>query len=420
MGLAKRASLSAALTAPREFPPAADLSTIRIVRRDKGPASVIALADSRPAVEASKAGSDGMFFKKGNATAATFRPAYWSYEPAPSQLAGPVASLEQQLDRRRSNSPSTVSIEAMPEEKPLASLDAAPALRKPAPSADSPAPVPDQAVPTRAFDVRAELDTEAVQALLGPMPNDAAAPEEVRPTPAVVESASSPHAEQMAAPPLAPAEINEEPTVPPVPMSSPADLPPPVPVAPLPSSEVPIDATPSPPSVASERPPPAPPAAAPKAEPARQPARKRSSPEAATRAEPASAEFDALGATIESVLATRWYGGERSNVTAGRPSRSDIAAVTPSGLIAELATVRKDPEPVSAASRGRRGRIIAALVLVSVFALAFAAALHGRTGHGSMLPMRWLPAVFGAASFPEPTVALVEVHVAARERVALS
>jgi hypothetical protein len=419
MGLAKRASLSAALAAPSEFPPAADLSTIRLVRRDKGPAPVIALADSRPASEASRAGSDGMFFKKGNATAATFRPAYWTYEPGPSQLAGPVASLEQQLDRRRSTSPSAASIEAAPEEKPLASLDSAPALRKPAPSADPSAPVPDQAVPTRAFDARAELDTEAVQALLGPMPDDVAAPEEVRPTPAVVESGSSPHAEQIAAPLPAPAEIREEPTVPPVPMSSPAD-PPPVPVAPPPSIEVAIVATPSPPSVAIEGPPPAPPAAAPKAEPMRQPARKRSSPEAATRAEPASAEFDALGATIESVLATRWYGGERSNVTAGRPSRSDIAAVTPSGLIAELATVRKDPEPVPAASRGRRGRIIAALFLVLVFALAFAAALHGRTGYGSMLPMRSLPAIFGAAAFQEPTFAVAEVHVAARERVALS
>jgi hypothetical protein len=394
MGLAKRANLSAALTAPSEFPPAADLSTIRIVRRDKGPASIIALADSRPAAEeASKAGGDGMFYKKGSATAATFRPAYWSYEPAPSQLAGPVASLEQQLDRHRSNSAAAAQIEAKAEEKPLASLDAAPALRKLAPSASPPVPVSDQPVPPRAFDARAELDTAAVQALLGPMPDDAAMPEEVSPTPPVVEAASSPLAEETMAPPLAPSETREAPAVPPVLTTRAADPTPPGPAAPPPSLEVPVGATPSPASVAREEPPLAPASAVPKAEPSRPPERKRPSPDAAKRTE-SSAEFDALGATIDSVLATRWYGGERSSITAGRVSRSDIAAVTPSGLIAELATVRKDPEPVPAASRGRGGRIIAALLLVLVFALAFAAALLWRTSHGSMLPMRWLPAIF--------------------------
>src|SRR5262249_17830340 len=116
MGLAKRARPSAAVPAPSELPPAADLSTIRIVRRDKEPASVIALADSRPAADGpAKPGGDGMFYQKGSATAATFRPAYWTYERDPGQLAGPIASLERHLHARRpSNSPSPAPDAAPP------------------------------------------------------------------------------------------------------------------------------------------------------------------------------------------------------------------------------------------------------------------------------------------------------------------
>lgn len=428
MGFAKRARLSAALTAPSDFPPAADLSTIRIVRRDKGPASVVALADSRAAADGSaKPAGDGMFYKKGSASAATFRPAYWSYEPDPTQLAGPIASLERQLDaRRRSTSPVTPPIEAHREEKPLASLDAAPAIRKLAPSAEPLPPVPDPPTPIRASPERAKLDTEAVEALLRPMPDAAAMPEEVRPTLAVVEAAPSTTAAEVM-PPLAPSKIREEPAVLPADLCPPDEPPLALPIAPPPAAEVPVAAVPSlsaSASVAREGAAPSdPPATAPEAErsrPSAAPARKRPSQEAVKRAEPESAELDALGATIDSVLATRWYGSERSGFTATRVSRSDIAPVTPSGLIAELATVRKDPEPVSTSSRGRRGRIIAALSLVAVFALAFAAALLWRTGHGAMLPTRFLPVLFGAASSPETTFALADIHPAARERVSRS
>jgi hypothetical protein len=485
MGLAKRARLSAALTAPSDLPPAADLSTIRIVRRDKGPASVIALADNRPAADgAAKPAGDGMFYKKGSATAATFRPAYWSYEPDPSQLAGPVASLEQQLDaRRRSTSPATAPIEAKAEEKPLASLDAAPAIRKLAPSAEPSPPVPDPPTPTRASheraeldreaiaerlppvadqptptraaderaklatevvaeplppvadlptptraaDERAELDSEAVEALLRPMPEAAPVPAEVPPTPAVVEAVpSTPDVEAMPSP-LAPLAIREEPAVLPAELSPPDDPPLALPVAPPPSAEVPVAAAPSPPasaSVASESAAPSDPPAtrsdAERSRPSAAPARKRPSQEAAKRAEPESAELDELGAAIDSVLATRWYGGDRSGLGAGRVTRADIAPVTPSGLIAELATLQKEPEAVPPPSRGRRVRIIAALSLVAAFALAFAAALLWRTGHGAMLPTRFLPALFSAASTPEAAVALADNRPAAPEQVARS
>ncbi|HEV2547078.1 MAG TPA: hypothetical protein VGU20_07065 [Stellaceae bacterium] len=425
MGLAKRARLSAVLTAPGDLPPAADLSTIRIVRRDKGPASVIALADSRPASDGSaKPGGDGMFYKKGNATASTFRPAYWTYEPDPSQVAGPVASLEQQLDaRRRSNSPSTPPIEAKPEEKPLASLDAAPTIRRLAPLAEPLPPVPDPPAAPRAFQEPAELDSAAVEALLRPLPDAAAMPAEAKPTPAAVEAPLSTPAAELTLPPLTPSEIREEPAVLPVDLAPPDDPPLAFPVASPPTVEVPVVASPppSPPisaSVAVESPAPAtPPAAAPEAErsrPSAAPTRKRPAREAAKPAEPESAEFDALGAAIDSVLASRWYGSERSGFTATRVLRSDIAPVTPSGLIAELATVRKDPEPLRAPGRGRRGRFIAALSLV--FALAFGGALLWRTGHGSMLPTRLLPALLGAASLPEITLALADIHPAAPER----
>lgn len=508
MGLAKRARLNAALTAPGDLPPAADLSTIRIVRRDKGPASVIALADNRPAADgAAKPAGDGMFYKKGSATAATFRPAYWSYEPDPSQLAGPVASLEQQLDaRRRSTSPATAPIEAKPEEKPLASLDAAPATRKLAPSAEPSPPVPDPPTPTRASheraaletesvaeplppvadpltptraaderaklaaevvaeplppvadlptptraaDERAELDSEAVEALLRRMPETAPVPAEVPPTPAVVEVVpSAPDAEAMPPPlapfairekpavlpaglsppddpPLAPLTVREEPAVLPAELSPPDDPPLALPLAPAPSAEVPVAAAPSPPasaSVASETTAPSdPPAARPDAErsrPSAASARKRPSEEAAKGAEPESAALDELGAAIDSVLATRWYGGDRSGLGAGRVTRADIAPVTPSGLIAELATVQKEPEPDPPPS-GRRVRIIAALSLVAVFALALVSALLWRTGHGAMLPTRFLPALFSGASAPEAAVALADNRPAAPEQVARS
>jgi hypothetical protein len=424
MGLAKRARLSAALTAPSELPPAADLSTIRIVRRDKGPASVIALADSRPAGdEAAKPSGDGMFYKKGSATAATFRPAYWSYEPNAAQLAGPVASLERQLDaRRRSNSPAVAAMEAKPEEKPLASLGTAPVISKLAPTVEPLA----QPAPTRASPEPAELDRAAVEALLRPMPDVAAMPDEVKPTPAVVETEFGAPAEKAMPLSLAPSEMRGEPAVLPLELSPPRDPPHAPPVAPAPAVEMPaVAAPPRPPiaSVATEEPPPAPPAVAPETERKQQPAapaRKRPAREAAKRMEPESVELDELGATIDSVLATRWYGGDRSGLGAGRGMRADIAPVTPSGLIAELATVRKDPEPVAQPSRGRRARIIAAFSLVAIFALAFAAALLWRTGHGSMLPMRSLPALFGAASPLEPTLAAADIHVAARERASLS
>jgi hypothetical protein len=428
MGLAKRARLSAALTAPSDLPPAADLSTIRIVRRDKGPASVIALADSRPAGdEVAKPAGDGMFYKKGSATAATFRPAYWSYEPHTSQLAGPVASLEQQLDaRRRSNSPPAAAMEAKPEEKPLASLGTAPAVSKLTPTAEPLARVQDQPAPIRASHEPAELDRDAVAALLRPTPDVAAMPDEARPTPPVVETEVDAPAKKAMPLSLVPVETRAEPRVLPAELSPPPDPPRTPPVAPAPAVEVPVVAAPPPPptaSVAIEEPPPAPPTAGPETERNQQPAapeRKRPAREAAKRTEAESADFDELGATIDSVLATRWYGGDRSGLGAGRVTRADIAPVTPSGLIADLATVRKDPEPVGQPSRGRLGRIIAAFSLVAIFALAFAAALLWRTGHGSMLPLRSLPALFGAASLPEPTLAAADIHVAARERASLS
>ncbi len=425
MGFAKRASLSAALTAPDDFPPAADLSTIRIVRRDKGPASIIALAaDNRAGDEPGKPGGDGMFYKKGSATAATFRPSYWSYEPDPNQVAGPVASLERQLDaRRRSNVPSAVSIEATPEEKPLASLGTAPAIGKRAMSVAPLAPALDQPAPTRASHEPAGLDTETVQALLRPMPDAAAMPKEIGATPVAAEPKSStPALETM--PPLAAPKLREEPTVPPVELSPPA-----FPDTAPRSIEVPVVAAPPPAaappaSVAGKVSPPAPPADAPRAErsrPSAAPTRKRPSREAANRTAPESAEFDALGATIESVLATRWYGAERSGfTTSARVSRSDLAPVTPSGLIAELATVRKGPEPVAAPPRSRPGRIVAALSLVAVFALAFAAALLWRTGHGAMLPTRLLPALLGAVSLQAPSLALADIDAANRERATFS
>ena len=89
--------------------------------------------------------------------------------------------------------------------------------------------------------------------------------------------------------------------------------------------------------------------------------------------------------------------------------------MTPSGLIAELATVRVNPEAVPVPRRTRGGRAIAASLMV-LFALAFAVALLWRTGHGSLLPTRLLPALFGAASPPPATLALVDSDGAEGQR----
>jgi hypothetical protein len=123
----QRAKLNASLLGVKEAPPAADLSSIRIVRRDKAP--VVTLADSRTPTEAAKAPADGAFFKKGSATAATFRPTYWSYERRAVEESAPVPSLEEQIGARQHSSTPAADRDAT--EKPPASLYQPTANREP-------------------------------------------------------------------------------------------------------------------------------------------------------------------------------------------------------------------------------------------------------------------------------------------------
>jgi hypothetical protein len=414
MGFAKRARLNATLPDASELPPAADLSSIRIVRRDKGPAPVIALADSRPAGDdAAKPATDGLFYKKGNASAATFRPAYWTYEPSTPNAPGAVASLERQLDARRRSQPVAP---APLEEKPLASLGTAPASRKLAgPAEEDGAPVHGQLVPTPKPAAPAALDTRTVLELL--QPNSGVAEAQGEPVLAEPVPARLPAAEAVSIsstnevpPPATPAALIPQPTPdppkksPPVTASASAAVE--IPATDLPPALAPADS--SSPSVRATEPKeihsetqidgethderPAPP-------PRQRPAR-----EAARRVNAENAEvLDSLGATIESVLASRWYGSDRPSSYSGRVLRADeIAPVTPSGLIAELATVQKQAAPATAAPHRRAGRIVAALCLVAIFAAAFFASLLWRSGHGLHLPMRVMPAIFGALSASEP------------------
>ena len=83
MAVAKqRAKLESTLLSAKNAAPAADLSVIRIGNRKAGAtAPVVALTDTRAQGDAAAApGPDAMFFKKGSASASTFRPTYWSYE----------------------------------------------------------------------------------------------------------------------------------------------------------------------------------------------------------------------------------------------------------------------------------------------------------------------------------------------------
>jgi hypothetical protein len=146
------------------------------------------------------------------------------------------------------------------------------------------------------------------------------------------------------------------------------------------------------------------------------PSRKRPAREAARRVSTETAEvLDSLGATIESVLASRWYGSDRPSAYSGRVLRADeIAPVTPSGLIAELATVQKQETPAAAPHR-RKGRIIAALCLVAIFAAALFASLSWRSGHGLHLPTR-MPAIFGALSLSDPERRTADGEAAGRQR----
>ena len=533
MGFAKRARLTAALPDASEPPPAADLSTICIVRRDKRPAPVIALADSRTASEdTAKSATDGMFYKKGNATASTFRPAYWTYEPTSGNVAGPVASLERQLDARRRPQPVAP---APLEEKPLASLGAASASRKVAAAAgDDSTPIFDQPLPPRSPTVQPPLDTRTVLELLEPnsgaaeargepvpaprepvsarpavvetrpilltteelpspiparivpeatpdlardRPQDdaplaaaASAPVEVLeetglvPTPVSADSSSprprasearevdagEAHREPVPAPrepaPARPALVEAVPTLPateelpaPVPTSVISE-PTPAPAKDRPQDDAPIAAVASAPVEVPERKSLAPTSApahssppSPRATEAKGvigeaqidgethgerrelPVRKRPAREAATHVTPENADvLDSLGATIDSVLASRWYGSDRPASYSGRVLRSEaIAPVTPSGLIAELATVQKQETGAPSPQR-RGGRILAAFCLVAIFAAALFATLLWRGGHGPHFAPRILPAIFGALPLPEPERGIADGLAAGR------
>jgi hypothetical protein len=150
---------------------------------------------------------------------------------------------------------------------------------------------------------------------------------------------------------------------------------------------------------------------------AQRPSQKRPRREGATRVNSENVEvFDSLGATIESVLATRWYGSDRPSSYSGRVLRADeIAPVTPSGLIADLATAQQQETPPPPPPSRRNDRIVAALCLVAIFAAALFASLLWRSGHGFHLPTRIMPALFGAVSIPLPERSIAAAQVAVRE-----